>query len=729
MPNLNRITLEALSILKCVLEDQLEERYAYRNEIKRLTFGGLTLPFASLEHFLDRYGYLSIDQRSDTLSLSSSGLEAARHHETRLSSLDDDVLFHFAKELQDLAENETNKRIYTGKRFDQHYIRFEGIGRGGLGSVWRAEHLKSGRQVAIKTLEGIDELVTSGRKSTIKKRLERVVRQLATLNHPFICPIIDLSVHHTPPYYVMPLYQGGSLRDLLRQGPMSPEVALNLFYQICLGLKHAHAREVLHLDLKPENILLDEQGNVRIFDFGMSHTIAKQVAQHGRHSYVGLGSVAYMAPELLRDAQLESVSVDIYGLGLILYELLVGELPGRRSPMPSEVIEGLPRPIDELFDLMTQDHPDQRPQSLDAVLEVLNKVPPFDQLSSQSVVMIFTQSPLKLPGLQTLDLPELEEAEDVKELDKSVTAQITSGRETEGPTASKRQDSSGSSSRVIDAEDASPSPERKDEATNSVSGERSTQQPQESQASSIEATPSDQKAKRETTDHEPSAHLSSPEEEGDAPEVSVLTQKSDASQSSSETQQEKSVEGGSTSAQSGLDALRSRLHQSTEVIPHRRDGIEFSRADIDTATLEVDQSSHEPEFTELREEVLEELEELEELEDLTGGGDLLSSAIPNDYLSSGSRAGGRPSRRYEDQSVARFDDDDDKTELKVVRGASKPQESSQSRDRVHQWPPPPTRNNPAQASTTRSSEGAGPKRTSSIQQQIRERRERDRGQS
>ena len=408
MRQLNPLTQEALSVIQAIYEDHQEDRYAYRNEIHRLTASGLSSAFGSIEHFLDRYGYISIDQRHDALHLTSSGLAAAQGNEDRLKSLNDDIQYHFAKEIADGVVKDA-QNFNAGKRFDQHYIRFEGIGRGGMGSVWRAEHLKTGRSVAIKTLEGIDEVVTSGRKSALKKRLERKIRQIAELDHPFICPVLDLSVHHTPPYYVMPLYTGGSLRDLLAQGPLQPEVALNIFSQICLGLHHAHQQGVLHLDLKPENILIDQRGNIRLFDFGMSRTIAKQVSQAGRQSYIGLGSVAYMAPELLRDPQAEAGSIDIYALGLVLYEMLVGELPGRRSPMPSDVIQGLPQPIDDLFDSMTQDSTKQRPQNMQEVLDILNQVPPFDRLSSQYMVMTFISPPFDLPGLKNIKLPELEE--------------------------------------------------------------------------------------------------------------------------------------------------------------------------------------------------------------------------------------------------------------------------------------------------------------------------------
>jgi len=421
MATLHRLTTETLNLMRLVSEDQSEDRLSYRNELRRLSSPSLSMAFSEYEHFLEYYGYWSLDSRLDAFSLSTTGLSATRGDDGRVRSLDEDIRHHFAKEID---QGPTERPVaMSGHRFDQHYIRFEGVGRGGVGSVWRGEHLKTGRPVAIKTLEGLDEVMVVGRKSTLKKKIERAMRALAQLSHPFITPVLDLSVHHAPPYYIMPLCTGGSLRDLIAQGPISPELGLNIFAQVCLGLAHAHDSGVLHLDLKPENILLDQSGNAQIFDFGLSRAVAKQVAQAGRQSYVGFGSVAYMPPELLRDPLTESPTIDIYALGLILYEILVGELPGRRSPMPSDVIKDLPLPIDDLFDAMVQDLPHKRPQSMAQVLEVLNKVEPFNRLSQKSMVLIFNQTPasVQLPGLTYLELPNPNPELDAPKADEAPT--------------------------------------------------------------------------------------------------------------------------------------------------------------------------------------------------------------------------------------------------------------------------------------------------------------------
>ena len=119
--------------------------------------------------------------------------------------------------------------------------------------------------------------------------------------------------------------------------------------------------------------------------------------------------------------------------GLVLYEMLIGELPGRRSPMPSDVIQGLPQPIDDLFDSMTQDSIKKRPQNMQEVLNILNQVPPFDRLFSQSMVMTFTNPPFELPGLKHLKIPEFEENLDFQKTTKdrqNEIDEIRQGRQT-----------------------------------------------------------------------------------------------------------------------------------------------------------------------------------------------------------------------------------------------------------------------------------------------------------
>ncbi len=401
---MHRIVEESRLVLRAIYDEIIDERKPYRSDIRRLCAHQLTLPFADYEHFLERYGFLTIDRRFDLYELTLAGREASETIPHRLKTLNDDAMYHFQQELESGKFDQAKPQ--TGKRFDQQWLRFEGIGKGSVGCVWRGENLKTGAPVAIKTIEGIDDLLVAGRKATLKKQIEEVLRLQANLKHPFITSILDINLHYPVPYFVMPLCKGGSLRSLINQGSIEPEVALNLFAQICLALEYAHQHGLYHLDLKPENILINEQGNIQIFDFLISRSIARQVSQIGRQSYIGYGSVAYMPPELMRDPTLKHPTIDIYALGLIFYEMLVGNLPGRRSPMPSQSIEGLPLPVDQLFDAMTQDSATQRPQNMGEVLQILNLIEPFDRFAERGMMVFYTKPPTILPGLSAIDLPE-----------------------------------------------------------------------------------------------------------------------------------------------------------------------------------------------------------------------------------------------------------------------------------------------------------------------------------
>ena len=367
MKSLQRAVDDALLILRTSLGEIIDDRLPYRSDIRRLIEARLALPYGSYEQFLERYGFLSLDRESGCYTLHQAGREAAEGSSTRRSSLEGDVRHHFASELGRMKSSRSQQ---SGRRFDIQYLRFDPIGKGSLGSVWRGEHFRTSRPCALKLFDGISELSPENL-GGLFKQLEDILRKSAQLNSRFVAGLTDLNLYHSVPYCVMDLCEGGSLRQFLAQGTLSPEVALHLFAQLCHGLIHAHERGVYHLDLKPENILLTPEGNIRIFDFGVSRVVARHIARRGRQAYVSYGSLPYMPPELMRDPALQTPTIDVYALGMILYEMLLGKLPGRRSPMPSQEIEGLPEAIDNLFDLMTQDQPEERPESVTQVLDAL----------------------------------------------------------------------------------------------------------------------------------------------------------------------------------------------------------------------------------------------------------------------------------------------------------------------------------------------------------------------
>jgi serine/threonine-protein kinase len=179
---------------------------------------------------------------------------------------------------------------------------------------------------------------------------------------------------------VSELAHNGSARRLIKDAEEIP-VSLSIKYllQTLHALAAAHKQGVAHRGLKPENMLIDAYGNVKVSDFGMARIVERDQTVI-RQVYVGTGSVAYMAPELFSDPVGAGPQTDIYALGIIFYELLTRKLPGRRSPMPSEIDSAIPKGIDDIFDLMTRDDRSERYSTVDDILDDFDKVPSLESI-------------------------------------------------------------------------------------------------------------------------------------------------------------------------------------------------------------------------------------------------------------------------------------------------------------------------------------------------------------
>ncbi|MCB9544860.1 MAG: serine/threonine protein kinase [Myxococcales bacterium] len=390
-----RVVEDARRLLRTVRVELERGRRPYTSDVRRLVERSLALRFAEYVQFLEKFGFLTLERRTDTLNLTAAGGQVVDGHEGRLRGMAGDVKYHFGDRLND-APLAAEPGV-EAQRLDGRYLRYERIGRGGLGTVSRGHHLALDRPVALKLFEGLGELFRPDQQEEVRRRMELAVRAHARLISPFVVQILDQNADHDPPYFVMELAEGGNLRGLLEDGPLAPAVALRYFVQVALGLKVAHAQGLLHRDLKPEAVLLDAVGNVKLSDFGLTR-IAERDGARVRQAYVGFGSVGYMAPELFRGGA-PGPAADIYALGILLYEMLTGELPGRRSPMPSDIAEGVPTDLDELFDRMTQDDPAQRPTDLDAVLTAVWTSKEAVALLDARQAPYFVEPPVTLPGL------------------------------------------------------------------------------------------------------------------------------------------------------------------------------------------------------------------------------------------------------------------------------------------------------------------------------------------
>lgn len=204
------------------------------------------------------------------------------------------------------------------------------IGQGGMGVVFKARQPRLDRLVALKILPPV-----LAAQPGFAERFTREARALARLAHPHIVAVYDFGERAGFYHLVMEYVNGVNLRDAMRAG-LTPEQALALVPRVCEALQFAHDRGVLHRDIKPENILLDTAGTPKVADFGIAKFADEPAAATGlTGTGAQLGTAAYMAPEQIERPSTVDHRADIYSLGVVLYEMLTGELPLGRFAAPS----------------------------------------------------------------------------------------------------------------------------------------------------------------------------------------------------------------------------------------------------------------------------------------------------------------------------------------------------------------------------------------------------------
>lgn len=205
------------------------------------------------------------------------------------------------------------------KRYISHYKLGEKLGQGGMGQVYRAVDINNRENVAIKLLN--EELLED---PANRHRFRNEGRLLATFNHPNIVKVLEIGETEQQGFIAMEYLGGGTLRKLLKEKhPLPEKNVFSLFRQITTGLGEIHRHQIIHRDLKTDNIMLDETGNLRIMDFGLSKSnLVTKMTTMG----TVIGTLGYVAPEQITGTQIDH-RVDIFALGVILYELLTGQLP------------------------------------------------------------------------------------------------------------------------------------------------------------------------------------------------------------------------------------------------------------------------------------------------------------------------------------------------------------------------------------------------------------------
>ena len=258
------------------------------------------------------------------------------------------------------------------------YLLKKRIGQGGMADVYLAKDTVLDRDVAVKILRG--DLSSD---PVALLRFQREANAASGLNHPNIVEVYDVGDDHGRHYIVMELMSGTTLKELIsRRGSLDKYEAVSIMEQLIKALAKAHENQVIHRDIKPQNILVQADGTVKITDFGIA--LAEDALQLTKSDSV-LGSVHYLAPECSR-GEGASVQSDIYALGVVFYELLVGDVPFRgdapveiamkhmRDPMPSihEFNPSLPNSLVNIIAKATHKNRIYRYSSAESFLEDLS---------------------------------------------------------------------------------------------------------------------------------------------------------------------------------------------------------------------------------------------------------------------------------------------------------------------------------------------------------------------
>ncbi|MEW4527397.1 protein kinase [Maioricimonas sp. JC845] len=246
------------------------------------------------------------------------------------------------------------------------------IGHGGMGAVYKARQKKLDRLVALKIIRP-----ESAVDPAFAERFTREAMTLARLNHPHIVAIHDFGeVDYDPGtgnaagesgrqplfYFVMEYVDGANVHDLIRQGQVPPQQALAIIAQICEALQYAHDEGIVHRDIKPENVLVDRRGRVKIADFGLARLIASSPENFTlTATHQVMGTPRYMAPEQMAGSHHVDHRADLYALGVVMYEMLTGELPIGRFEPPSRKVPVDTR-LDEVVHRALASDPQQRYQ-------------------------------------------------------------------------------------------------------------------------------------------------------------------------------------------------------------------------------------------------------------------------------------------------------------------------------------------------------------------------------
>src|SRR2546428_2900276 len=253
------------------------------------------------------------------------------------------------------GDGATGTVIVSGHVIAQQYEILDRISEGGMATVYAARRITDGAIVALKSLR--EQYATD---IEFVERFQREAKAISELVHPHMVRVYDSGRDGTVHYIAMEYVEGANLKEYIRrEGRLSPDRAVQIAAQVCEALDFAHSHGIVHRDIKPQNILLTADGQVKVTDFGIARALSSAtITQTG----TVLGSVQYLSPEQARGTTVGR-SADLYALGVVLYEMVTGQLPfdgespiaialshvHKVPPAPSGLVPGLPERVEGII--------------------------------------------------------------------------------------------------------------------------------------------------------------------------------------------------------------------------------------------------------------------------------------------------------------------------------------------------------------------------------------------
>ncbi|MDF2684053.1 MAG: prkC [Brevibacillus sp.] len=226
-----------------------------------------------------------------------------------------------------------------GQRLGGRYQLEARVGGGGMAIVYKAKDLILNRPVAVKVLRS-----QFGGDEDFVNRFRREAQAVASLSHPNVVGVYDVGQEGDTHYMVMEYIEGYTLKEvIIQRGALPVEEAVRIAEQICDALDHAHQNQIIHRDIKPHNIMIGKNGRVKVTDFGIARAVTSTTITH---TNAMLGSVHYFSPEQARGG-ITGEKSDIYSLGIVLYEMVTGELPFSGDSPISVALKHLQEPLPE----------------------------------------------------------------------------------------------------------------------------------------------------------------------------------------------------------------------------------------------------------------------------------------------------------------------------------------------------------------------------------------------